>query len=250
MSNASTFSVHARQEHHNHFVGLADMKRGVILQRIPWLFASIYEKATRMVIKSYYNPLAAQIVSHLRSGFILDLGTGPGYLPIEIAKQSSSIKVHGMDLGRKLISVAKSNASRAGVDDRVSFEAGNAANLPLNDDLCDMVLSTGMLHCLKDPVRVLREIHRVLRPGCEAWIYDPAQVSSQIDFEAWKASMTLVEKFAYRIFLLFTKVNPPQVYNREQVEAMISKTDFVDFRIDERDGEMKITLTKQHALKA
>jgi ubiquinone/menaquinone biosynthesis C-methylase UbiE len=104
------------------------MRRKVI-ERIPGPLASIYEKATRMVIDSYYGEVAEEIASKLKAGVILDLGTGPGYLPIEIVKKSPSIKVDGIDLTRKLINIAQENAVRAGVADRLHFEVGNAAKL-------------------------------------------------------------------------------------------------------------------------
>ena len=96
---------------------------------------------------------------------MLDLGTGPGYLPIEILKRSSGIKIIGVDLSRRLIHMARDNARRAGLSDRLSFEFGNSSRLRFNDGEFDMVLSTGMLHSLKQPVRVFQEIYRVLKKG-------------------------------------------------------------------------------------
>ena len=97
------------------------MKQRTIIERIPAPFASLYEKATRMVIASYYGPVAEEIVASLKAGTILDLGTGPGYLPIEIVKRSPSIRVIGIDLTRKLINTAKLNALKNGVADRLHF---------------------------------------------------------------------------------------------------------------------------------
>ncbi|MCD4717170.1 MAG: class I SAM-dependent methyltransferase, partial [Desulfobacterales bacterium] len=78
------------------------LKQRIVIERIPGPFASLYEKATRMVIASYYGQVAEEIVAFLKAGTILDLGTGPGYLPIEIVKMSQSIRVIGIDLTRKL----------------------------------------------------------------------------------------------------------------------------------------------------
>ena len=220
------------------------MRRRIIVERIPGPMASVYDKATRMVIESYYSQVAEEIVSRLKSGVILDLGTGPGYLPIEIVKRAPSIKVDGIDLTRGLIKIAKRNAVQAGVADKLHFEVGNAAKLRFVDSSYDMVISSGMLHTLKNPIKVLRECYRVLKPGGEAWIYDPANVSSRIDVKKWRASLTIPERFLYKLFTLFRLFNPPHYYSREQLIRMIATTKFRDYQIEGTDNEIKIKLKK------
>lgn len=220
------------------------MKRRVLIERIPAPLASLYEKATRLVIESYYSGLAEEVVSRFQEGALLDLGTGPGYLPIEIVKRSPSIRCDGIDLSGKLIKMARVNARKAGVANRLNFEIGNAAEIPFEDGSYDMVISTGMIHMLKDPVKVLRECYRVLRPGGEAWIYDPARVSSHLDKEKWKASLNVMERLSYVLFMLFICVSPPHTYSREQVEEMIAATQFKEYDIEEEDKEIRIRLKK------
>ena len=197
-----------------------------------------------MVIESYYSGVAEEIVSGFKEGSLLDLGTGPGYLPIEIVKRSPSIKCDGIDLSGRLIKMARVNARKAGVADRLNFEVGNAANLRAQDESYDMVISTGMLHMLKDPVSVLRECYRVMKPGGEAWIYDPARVSSQMNKEKWKASLNFIEKFSYILFKLYLRMNPPYKYSRKQVEEMIDATKFKEYEIEEEGEEIKVKLRK------
>jgi ubiquinone/menaquinone biosynthesis C-methylase UbiE len=220
------------------------MARWFKIERIPGVLASAYAKATRMAIESYYRQVAEKIAAHLKSGSILDLGTGPGYLPIEIAKKSSEIQITGVDLSRKLIHMARANASTAGLADRLNFQPGNAAALDFEDSSFDMVISTGMLHSLKEPAKVLREIYRVLKKGREAWIFDPAKVVSQIDRKKWKASLNLRERFFLWLFQLFGLHKPIKTYSRDQAIALIEKSDFRHYWIDVHDDEIRIKLTK------
>ena len=221
------------------------MKQWIRIERIPWPLTSSYEKAARMVIESYYGPMAETILSSLPKGIVLDLGTGPGYLPIEMMKRSQSIKVVGIDLSRRLIHMARANASKAGLSDRLSFEEGNAAELRFEDSSFDMVISTGMLHSLKEPVKVFQEIYRVLKKGREAWIYDPAQIASQIDVKKWKNMLTFSDRFYLRIFTVL-KLSGPSIkpYKRSQVENMIKSTRFTEYWIEKNNNEIKITLRK------
>ncbi|UCF91171.1 MAG: class I SAM-dependent methyltransferase [Desulfobacterales bacterium] len=221
------------------------MKRWIKIERIPGPLASVYEKATRLVIESYYRRIAAEIGASLAAGRILDLGTGPGCLPIEIVKAFPLIRVVGVDLSPKLIRMAQRSAAQAGVADRLSFQVGNAARLRFADACFDMVISTGMLHALRDPVKVLNEIYRVLKRGGEAWIYDPAQVASQIDQDRWKALLTYRERFFLWLFTLAKLHKPLQTYTPRQVVAIIEATHFKAYRIDEGKHEIRIKLSKQ-----
>jgi len=220
------------------------MKSWFKIERIPGVLASAYEKATRMVIDSYYRRIAAEIVDYMASGTILDIGTGPGYLPIEIAGRSSSLYITGIDLSRKLIKMAQSNSAKAGLSDRLRFQFGNAGNLAFDDSSFDMVISTGMLHSLKDPLKVLQEIYRVLKSHGEAWVFDPAQVASQVDRKKWKASLNLRERFFLWLFQLFGLHKPIRTYTRDEAIALIDQTDFKHYRIDAGDNEIRIKLKK------
>ena len=220
------------------------MKPWFKIERIPGVLASAYEKATRMVIDSYYRRIAEEIVDYMASGTILDIGTGPGYLPIEIAGRSSSLYITGIDLSRKLIKMAQSNSAKAGLSDRLRFQFGNAGNLAFDDSSFDMVISTGMLHSLKDPLKVLQEICRVLKSGGEAWVFDPAQVASQVDRKKWKASLNLRERFFLWLFQLFGLHKPIRTYTRDEAIALIDQTDFKHYRIDAGDNEIRIKLKK------
>jgi len=220
------------------------MNKFLKIERIPGVLASSYEKATQLAIDSYYCQVAAEILAYFKEGTILDLGTGPGYLPIEILKRSPAIKIIGVDLSRKLIRMANSNAIKAGVSDRVSFEVGNAAKLRYNNNSFGMVISTGMLHSLKNPLNVLIEINRVLKNGGEAWIYDPARIIQYIDREKWKASLNNRERFFLWFFGLLGLHKPIAVYRRDQVIPIIEAAGFQSHRIEEGDGEIKLKLRK------
>jgi ubiquinone/menaquinone biosynthesis C-methylase UbiE len=140
--------------------------------------------------------------------------------------------------------MARSNAERAGLSDRLKFQLGNAARMEFEDSTFDMVISTGMLHSLKEPVKVLQEIYRVLKADSEAWLFDPAKVSSAMDRQRWRASLDLRERFFLWLFGLFGLHKPIDTYTREQATALIKKTDFKNFWIDEQVKEIKIKLKK------
>jgi ubiquinone/menaquinone biosynthesis C-methylase UbiE len=220
------------------------MKNWLKIERIPGPLASSYEKATRLAIGLYYTRVADEIVSGFQQGVLLDLGTGPGYLPIEIIKKSADIQIIGVDLSRRLIHMARKNAKQAGLSDRLDFEFGNSAKLRFDDGAFDMVLSTGMLHSLKHPVKVFKEIFRVLKKGGQAWIYDPAQIAFHIDRKKWKTSLSQRDKFYLWLFRTLKLLRPIKTYTRAQILEMLKATDFEIVSIEEEKDEIKIKLKK------
>jgi ubiquinone/menaquinone biosynthesis C-methylase UbiE len=233
------------------------LKKRIIGTKMPVLLASIYDKAARMVIDSYYIPTAEEVIallSQIKTSSpeadrrILDLGTGPGYLLIEIAKRVHNFQIDGIDPLLKSIKIARKNAMRAGVGDRIHFEVGDANKLRFKENSYDMIVSTGAFHELKNPIEVLNECYRVLKLGGEVFIHDPARVSAGVDRKKWMDSLNFLEKITYRLFSLFRKFKPPQTYSQKEAEEMIAATKFKQYHIEEHwikgTRELKIKLRK------
>ena len=116
--------------------------------------------------------VARRAVGMIERGEVVDLGCGPGKLVIELARQSPGLHVTGIDLSEEMIARGQNNARRESVVDRVSFRQGDAQQIPFPDGSLDLVVSTLSLHHWSDPVAVLDEMARVLRPGGSFLIFD------------------------------------------------------------------------------
>jgi ubiquinone/menaquinone biosynthesis C-methylase UbiE len=116
--------------------------------------------------------VARRAVGMAGRGQAVDVGCGPGRLVIALARRSSDLHVTGVDLSDDMLTQGQDNARRAGVADRVSFRYGDAQAIPFPDASLDLVVSTLSLHHWSDPVAVLDEIARVLRPGGSFLVFD------------------------------------------------------------------------------
>jgi ubiquinone/menaquinone biosynthesis C-methylase UbiE len=95
-------------------------------------------------------------------GKVLDLGTGTGLLAIELAKQLPDVDVVGLDLSDVALEVARKNLQESERPLRVSFEKGDAEDMPFEEGTFDLVISSNTLHLIQNPVRMFNEIQRVL----------------------------------------------------------------------------------------
>lgn len=102
----------------------------------------------------------------------VDLGCGPGHLAVELASAAPGLHVTGIDLSTPLLTEAQRRAMEAGLAHQVDFRTGDAAATSLEDASVDLVISTLSLHHWDDPVVVLDEVARVLRPGGHFLIFD------------------------------------------------------------------------------
>ncbi len=105
-------------------------------------------------------------------GQAVDLGCGAGQLVLELARQAPALHVTGIDLSEKMLADATQSAQRAGLENRVDFRLGNVEEIPFPDGSLDLVISTFSLHHWTDPVKILNEIDRVLKPGGTFYIFD------------------------------------------------------------------------------
>ena len=103
---------------------------------------------------------------------MLEVGCGPGHLAIELANRG--LDVTGLDLDAEMIERARNNSWERvdGHRSLPSFEVGDAALLPYDDDTFDLVTSTFAVHHWSDPQGAFGEIARVLRPDGRALIWD------------------------------------------------------------------------------
>jgi len=101
-------------------------------------------------------------IPHAKS--ILDIGCGSGKdLRWFGQLASEDTALVGIDSSEKAISAALSQASD---DKRFRFLTSDASErLPFEDETFDIVYSRNFLECVSDKDGIVREVHRVLRPG-------------------------------------------------------------------------------------
>ncbi len=131
---------------------------------------------------------------------VADIGCGAGWSCIAIAKAYPKVQVDGFDLDEPSVELARSNAQQAGVSDRITFYARDAADLSLSGQY-DLVTAFEMVHDLARPVDVLRTM-RSLAGDDGAVIVMDERVGDK-----FAAPADEVERFMYGFSVLMCLAN-------------------------------------------
>jgi SAM-dependent methyltransferase len=136
--------------------------------------AGAYDALVASVLEGLYARVTGEVAAAYPGGKLLEIGSGPGRLAVRLAREAPGMTLTGVDISEAMVERAARRAAGAGLSERVRFEVGDVAAMPLPDGEFDGVVSTLSLHHWPDPASGLAEIHRVLKPGGEARIYDLA----------------------------------------------------------------------------
>jgi ubiquinone/menaquinone biosynthesis C-methylase UbiE len=95
---------------------------------------------------------------------VLDYGCGPGsYMPYAARMVGDTEKVYALDIHPLAVKSVRAVASKGRLENVETILSDCDTGLP--DQSVDLVLLYDVFHDLEDPENVLKELHRVLKPG-------------------------------------------------------------------------------------
>lgn len=96
---------------------------------------------------------------------VVDLGSGAGNdCFVARAEAGESGKIYGIDFTEAMIEKARTNADKLGFSN-VEFRLGDIEDMPLKDNIADVVVSNCVLNLVPNKKGVFAEINRILKPS-------------------------------------------------------------------------------------
>jgi ubiquinone/menaquinone biosynthesis C-methylase UbiE len=187
---------------------------------IPWPGTAFYNALSGTnIFQRHYELVAKDVLGYCSEGSVLDIGTGPGWLLVKLYQLSPRLRLAGLDISPSMVAKAQENVAGAGLD--IEVKEGSASCIPFADNSFDTVVSTGSIHHWKDPIAGLNEVHRVLKPGGYALIYD---VVSDTPASAFKETASEFGRLKMMLFWLHAFEEP--FYSRKHFELLAHSTWF------------------------
>lgn len=137
---------------------------------MPSFAARLYDNLTSVKgVNKTFEDISLFVDSFLKHGKLLDIGTGPGRLLLEINKKNPQLDLFGLDISASMLDIAKQNLKSI---DRIDLRVGNIVQTDYQDNFFDSIVSSGSFYNWDSPVDGLNEIYRILQSGKTAFIFE------------------------------------------------------------------------------
>jgi ubiquinone/menaquinone biosynthesis C-methylase UbiE len=98
---------------------------------------------------------------------VADIGSGPGYFSIPLAKYLYDGKVHAVDVQQGMLDIVVKEAEAVRVNN-IETVLSKETKIPLEDASVDIALLSNVLHEASSPTRLFRDVARIVKKG--GWI--------------------------------------------------------------------------------
>ena len=104
-------------------------------------------------------------------GHILDLGCGPGDIPVRFARALPSCRITGVDASEPMIGLAGVAVKQAGLADRIAFRCERFQAVSLVEPV-DAAVSNSLLHHVPNPLQFWYRLRQLVKPGSPVLVMD------------------------------------------------------------------------------
>lgn len=131
-----------------------------------------HSEVNRIFVDDFLTALTSVSEPVGRSWQLFDAGTGTALIPIELLRRGISSRIVASDLAEQMLIVARKNVEQANFQSQIQLVKSDCKRLDIPEASFDAVMSNSIVHHIPDPLSVLGECWRILRPGGLLFIRD------------------------------------------------------------------------------
>lgn len=143
-------------------------------------------------------------------GHVLDLGCGPGDIPIRFARAVPGCRITGIDASAPMVRLAEETVRQAGLSGRIAFRCERFQDLA-GASVVDAAISNSLLHHAPNPLQFWYKLRLVVKPGSPVLVMDllrpesPEEAQAIVDRYAAGAPDILRRDFYNSLLAAFTE---------------------------------------------
>jgi 2-polyprenyl-3-methyl-5-hydroxy-6-metoxy-1,4-benzoquinol methylase len=143
-------------------------------------------------------------------GHVLDLGCGPGDIPIRFAQAYPACRITGVDASEPMIELAGVAVKQAGLADRITFRCERFQDLA-GVSVADAAISNSLLHHVPNPLQFWHKLRLAVKHGSPVFVMDllrpdsPEEAQAIVDRYASGAPDILRRDFHNSLLAAFTE---------------------------------------------
>ncbi len=124
-----------------------------------------------------------QYFPEFTEGHILDLGCGPGDIPVRFARALPACRITGVDASEPMIGLAGVAVKQAGLADRIAFRCERVQAVSLVETV-DAVVSNSLLHHVPNPLQFWYRLRQLVKPVSPVLVMDLLRPDSPEEAQA------------------------------------------------------------------
>lgn len=191
---------------------------------LPCFGARLYDRFLNVEpIQSRIPEIAQDTLPRLEGGKLLDVGTGPGRLLIEMNRLNPDLELYGLDISASMIQVAQNNLQNIHTDLRV----GSIRHTDYESDFFSAVTSIGSFYLWDYPEESLEEIFRILKKGKSAYLFEVYKDINETEYrDALRMNLRQLNWVRQIFGPLALQKSLKMSYRTEDFVRIIEKTSF------------------------
>ena len=156
-------------------------------------------------------------------GHILDVGCGPGDIPVRLSRALPACRITGVDASKPMIGLAGVAVKQAGLADRITFRCERFQAVSLVEPV-DAAISNSLLHHVPNPLQFWYRLRQLVKPGSPVLVMDLLRPDSSEEAQA------IVDRYAAK---------EPEILRRDFYRSLLAA--FTEDEVAAQLAEMNLS---------